>query len=94
MSVEDPRPRFMVVCDGRGCFWTETEEEAEAIRQDARQKLFAHASAEAEELGLPSEVDVEPISDPGYCCLTHKGTQLLYRSDGWMTCPDCTRPPY
>lgn len=97
MSAEHSRPKFVVVFEKRACFWTHSEAEADEILQDGLAKRLTENFVEklhrAEPFLLhdPTEGRVEEISDHGYYCLTHREAQLVFQSDGWMACPECSR---
>ena len=97
MSTDDSNPRFVVILDGRACFWTHTRREAKGICQDGldgrlRENFVEKLHAEDPFLlHNPTEGCVEEIDPGSYVCLTHPESKLTPESDGWMSCPLCSR---
>ena len=102
MSTEDSQPRFVVIFDGRACYWTRTRADAEEIRSEIEKASPLTEASLTEKLREgkpfllhdPTEGRVEEINDRSLYCLTHSNTRLLFGNDGWMPCPECGRTPY
>lgn len=97
MSVQESRPRFVVVFDGRACFATDTREKADKLCRHGLEKRLSESigqRCQAREPFLlhdPTEGHVEESNDLSYYCLTHHGELLVLQTDGWMACPVCSR---
>ena len=86
MSVlEGSSSRFVVFLDELfPRFWGHSREEAEERYREGRELLGEHTKVCTKKI----DGDLFCPAYPGH------NKPLLFEHDGWVSCPDCARPPY